>query len=147
MLNAHEIQHSPSRIRMTITPDDSARLRHVGIVLLTNLAGLTTTTLLHGNAVTSYPVDVLTQLYCLTSVYRHWGLKSHPTLAIFILIILSFTATTIYWAAWMAAVAIQICSVLVKNGGMELSEKMALSNAAAAKPDLILMSLNPFMVL
>ncbi|KAF8233304.1 hypothetical protein L208DRAFT_1395954 [Tricholoma matsutake] len=75
----------------------------------------------------------------------HWGLKSHPTLAIFILIILSFTATTIYWAAWMAYVTIRMCSVFVKNAGMELSEKMALSNAAAAKLYLFELYLIPFM--
>ncbi|KAF8239185.1 hypothetical protein L208DRAFT_1386430 [Tricholoma matsutake] len=79
-----------------------------------------------------------------TTLFVHRGLKSHPTLAIFILIILSFTATTIYWAAWMASVAIQICLVLVKNVGMELSEKMALSNAATAKLYLIELYLSPF---
>ncbi|KAF8230508.1 hypothetical protein L208DRAFT_1400478 [Tricholoma matsutake] len=73
------------------------------------------------------------------------GLKSHPTLAIFILIILSFTAATIDWAAGMALVTIQICSVLVRNVGMELSEKMALSYAAAAKLCLIDVYLAPFL--
>ncbi|KAF8222551.1 hypothetical protein L208DRAFT_1413272 [Tricholoma matsutake] len=73
------------------------------------------------------------------------GLKSYPTLAIFILIILSFTATTICWAAWMAFVTIQMCSLLVKNVGMELSEKMALSDAATAKLYLINLYLTSFM--
>ncbi|KAF8235478.1 hypothetical protein L208DRAFT_1392319 [Tricholoma matsutake] len=75
----------------------------------------------------------------------HQGLKSHPTLAIFILIILSFTVTTICWAAHMAFVTIQICSVLVKNVGMELSEKMALFKAATAKLYLTEVYLTPFM--
>ncbi|KAF8232235.1 hypothetical protein L208DRAFT_1397642 [Tricholoma matsutake] len=75
----------------------------------------------------------------------HQGLKSHPTLAIFILIILSFTVTTMNWAACMAAVTIQICSVLVRNVGMELSEKMALSNTAITKLDFINLELPSFM--
>ncbi|KAF8230478.1 hypothetical protein L208DRAFT_1400424 [Tricholoma matsutake] len=141
MLNVHEIQYCPppSSISMTITPDDSARLQHEGIALLTNLARLTTTTLLHGIFIMVFSIAVHTTL--------RRGLKSHPTLAIFILIILSFTGTTIYWAAYLAFIAIQICSVLVKNVGMELSEKMALLKAATAKLYLTEVYLTPFMVL
>ena len=73
----------------------------------------------------------------LTSVYRRRGLKSRPTLAMFILIIIGFTLATLYWAASIAAAAIQIRSVLVQNVGMELSEKLALANAAIVKPVLI----------
>jgi hypothetical protein len=47
---------------MTVTPDDSARLQHMGIVLLTNLAQISTFTLLYGNDATIYPVDALTPL-------------------------------------------------------------------------------------
>jgi hypothetical protein len=83
----------------------------------------------------------------LTCVYRCRGLRYHPTLAIFILIILSFTGATIYWAAWVAFVTIQIRSAFVKNIGMEVSEKMALSDAATTMPLLIEMFLSPFMVL
>lgn len=82
----------------------------------------------------------------LTSVYRHRGLKSRPTLVIFILIILSFTAANIYWAVWMASLIIQFRWVLVKNVGMELSKKFALANVASAKPELVEMYLEPFMV-
>ncbi|KAF8240294.1 hypothetical protein L208DRAFT_811694 [Tricholoma matsutake] len=112
-----------------------ARLRHVGITLLTNLARLTTTTLLHGIFIMVFSIAVHTTL--------HRGLKSHATLAIFILIILSFTEATIFWAAKMAFGTIQMCSVLVKNVGMELSEKMALSSAATAKLVLIEIYLSP----
>jgi hypothetical protein len=55
----------------------------------------------------------------------------------FILIIINFTLATMYWTAWMALFVIQIRSVLVKNVGMKLSEKMALSRAASSKPILI----------
>ena len=37
---------------MTVTPDDSIRLRHLGIVLLSNLTKAATFTLLYGNDVT-----------------------------------------------------------------------------------------------
>jgi hypothetical protein len=47
---------------MTVTPDDSARLRALGMSLLDILATLATITLLHGNDITIYPVDALTQL-------------------------------------------------------------------------------------
>ncbi|KAF8233462.1 hypothetical protein L208DRAFT_1395715, partial [Tricholoma matsutake] len=110
---------------MTITPDDSARLQHVGVILLTNLATLITITLLQGIFIMVFSIAVHTTL--------HRGLTSRPTLAIFILIILSFTVAIIYWAVLMATVTIQICSVFVKNVGMELSEKMALSNTATTK--------------
>jgi hypothetical protein len=82
----------------------------------------------------------------LTSVYRRRGLKSRPTLAMFILIILSFAGGTMYWATWMAGVAILIRWVLVKNVGMTLAEKMALANAAATKSELIQTSLIPILV-
>jgi hypothetical protein len=42
---------------MTVTPDDSARLQYMGIVLLNNLVELSVITLLHGNDATIYPVD------------------------------------------------------------------------------------------
>lgn len=45
---------------MTVTPDDSTRLQHLGIVILTNLANLSTLTLLHGNEAKIYAVDALT---------------------------------------------------------------------------------------
>ena len=83
----------------------------------------------------------------LTSIYRCCGLKSHPTLAIFILIILSFTGATIYWATWTAVLAIQIRWIFVKNYGMELPEKMALTNAAIAKLTLVQQFVTPFLVL
>jgi len=66
---------------------------------------------------------------------------------VFILITLTFTGATIFWALWMASVAIQIRLVLVENVGMELSEKFALTNAAMAKLGLIQRFLNPLMVL
>lgn len=65
----------------------------------------------------------------------------------FILIIISFTGATINWAAWMAAVILQIRMPLVRNVGMELSEKIALTNAATIKPDLIQLFLTRLMVL
>lgn len=83
----------------------------------------------------------------LTSVYRRQGLKSRPRLAIFILIILNFVGATIYWVAWMADNVIKIRSVLVDNIGMELTQKMALSDAATAKLLLIELYLGPFTVL
>ena len=64
----------------------------------------------------------------------------------FILIILSFTFSTIYWAAWVASLSIEIRWALVKNVGMELSEKRALTDAAMAKPMLIEIIFVPFMV-
>jgi hypothetical protein len=82
----------------------------------------------------------------LTFVYRRRGLKSRPTLAIFILISISFTLATIYWAALMATLQIQIRSVLVKNVGMELSDKIAIANAAMAKPVLIQLFCDSFLV-
>ena len=82
----------------------------------------------------------------LTPVCRRRGLKYRPTLAIFILIILSFTFATIYWAAWVASLSIEIRWALVKNVGMELSEKRALTDAALAKPRLIQAIFVPFMV-
>ena len=45
---------------MTVTPDDSALLQHLGISLLLNLAELLTLTLLYGKDVTIYLVDALT---------------------------------------------------------------------------------------
>ena len=82
----------------------------------------------------------------LTRVCRRRGLKYRPTLAVFILIILSFTFATIYWATWVAFLSIEIRWALVKNVGMELSEKWALTDAALAKPTLIQIILLPFMV-
>ena len=46
---------------MTVTPDDSARLQHAGIVLLTNLGSVLTVTLLHGNDII-YLANALIQL-------------------------------------------------------------------------------------
>ena len=82
----------------------------------------------------------------LTPVCRRRGLKYRPALAIFILIILSFTFATIYWASWVAFLSIEIRWALVKNVGMELSEKRALTDAALVKPMLIQMIFFPFMV-
>ena len=82
----------------------------------------------------------------LTSVHRRRGLTSRPTVAMFILISISFTLSTIYLAAYMASFAIQIRSVLVNNIGMELSEKIALASAAIAKPEVIQLFSFPFMV-
>ena len=82
----------------------------------------------------------------LTPVGRRRGLKYGPTLAIFILIILSFTFATIHWATWVAFLSIQIRWALVKNVGMELSERRALTDAALAKPMLIQALVFPFMV-
>jgi hypothetical protein len=45
---------------MTVTPDDSVRLQHVGITLLANLTFTATLTLLLGNDVTMCPVNALT---------------------------------------------------------------------------------------
>lgn len=83
----------------------------------------------------------------LTSYYRHRGLRSCPTLVIFILIIIGFTGATIHWATYMAGVAIRIHLSLVKNIGMELSEKFAPANAAIAKLKTIQAFIDPFMVL
>jgi hypothetical protein len=83
----------------------------------------------------------------LTFVYRRRGLKSRPTLAIFILIILSFTGATICWAMWIAGLAIQIRWTLVKNNGMDLYEKMALSNAAMIKLGFVQFFFASFLVL
>jgi hypothetical protein len=83
----------------------------------------------------------------LNSVFRCRGLKSRPTLAIFILIILSFTMATIYWAVWMASITIHIRLTLVENISMELSERTALTNAALAKPILIEQFVTRFTVL
>jgi hypothetical protein len=82
----------------------------------------------------------------LTSISRRRGLKSRPTLMMFILVIISFTSATIYWAAWMASVAIQIRLALVENIDMALSERFALANAAITKPVLIQIFLDCFMV-
>jgi hypothetical protein len=82
----------------------------------------------------------------LTSVCRRRGLKSRPTLVMFILNVLSFIAATIYWTAWIAAVIIKIRLVLVTNDGMELAEKNALASAAIAKPDLLEIFFMPFVV-
>ncbi|KAF8223475.1 hypothetical protein L208DRAFT_1411759 [Tricholoma matsutake] len=122
---------------MTVTPDDSARLWDWGIMSLLNLTNFSTITLLHGMFIMVFSIAVYTTL--------HRGLKSRPTLVIFILIILSFTAANIYWAVWMASLIIQFRWVLVKNVGMELSKKFALANVASAKPELVEMYLEPFM--
>ena len=45
---------------MTVTLDDSALLRLMGIVLLTNISSLSAITLLHGNDITIYPANALT---------------------------------------------------------------------------------------
>ena len=65
---------------------------------------------------------------------------------IFILIILGFTAANIYWAVWMAGFVINLRWSLLKNVGMELSERFALANAASAGLGLAQMYLEPFMV-
>ena len=49
-----------------MTPDDTALLQYIGLVLLTNLSALSILTLLHGNDATIYPVDALTQFQPLT---------------------------------------------------------------------------------
>jgi hypothetical protein len=65
----------------------------------------------------------------------------------FILTTLSFTLATIYWAVWMAAVTIQIHWTFVKNIGMDLVDRKALSDAAITTLNLIQFYLRPFMVL
>ena len=82
----------------------------------------------------------------LTSIWRQQGLKSHPALEIFILILLSFAGATTYWASSMVYYTIQIHSVLMKNIGMELSEKFALANAATEVMALIQTVSDPFVV-
>ena len=47
---------------MTVTPDDSARLRDLGISTLLDLTNFSTITLLHGNDAAIYPVDSLNPL-------------------------------------------------------------------------------------
>ena len=84
-----------------------------------------------------YTADFTEGLTSAVTVYRRRGLKSRPTLAIFVLIIISFTIATMYWAAWMAGFVIQIRSLLVKNVGMELTEKIVLSNVATEKPEVV----------
>ena len=64
----------------------------------------------------------------------------------FILIIFSFTVATLYWATTMAFVTIQIRMALVDNVGMELPEKVALTNAATAKLKVIQQLSDPVMV-
>ena len=81
----------------------------------------------------------------LTYGYRHRAHKSRATLAIFILIIFNFIGTTIYWAACIAYVTIQIRWSLVKNVGVGLS-KTILINAATAKPFLMELFFQPFLV-
>jgi hypothetical protein len=68
-------------------------------------------------------------------------------LAMFILIVLSFTLATTHWAAWMAAVTVQIRLPLVTSVGMDLSERMALADAGTATPVLIQIYVSPCMVL
>jgi len=114
---------------MTVTLDDSERLHRVGISILHDLAFFSTLTLLHGVFIMVFSIAVYTTL--------RRGLKSRQTLAIFILIIICFTSATLYWATWMAAIAIQIRTALVQNVGVALSEKLALANAAIIKPVLI----------
>ena len=82
----------------------------------------------------------------LTCVLRRRGLRSRPTLAMFIIIIFSFTMATLYWATTIAFVTIQIRMALVDNVGMELSKKMALTNAATAKLTVIQQLSDPVMV-
>jgi hypothetical protein len=54
---------------------------------------------------------------------------------------------TLYWAAGIAFFTIQIRLMLVKNIGMELSEKFALVNVATTTPAMIQIIIFPFMVL
>jgi hypothetical protein len=63
----------------------------------------------------------------------------------FILIILSFTMATICWVVLMASITTQIRLALVENISMELSERIALINAALARPELIVHFLIPFL--
>jgi hypothetical protein len=50
------------------------------------------------------------------------------------LIILSFTGATIYWAAWMAIITFRIRLMLVKNISVEFSERFVLTGAATVIP-------------
>lgn len=52
---------------MTVTPDDSARLRHVGVLLLSNLTSFSALTLLHGNDDIGDLLNALTRLWCIHS--------------------------------------------------------------------------------
>ena len=82
----------------------------------------------------------------LTSICRRRGLKSRPTLAIFILILLSFAGATICWASYVAFCTIPIRAALVKNVGMELSERLALANAATEMASVALAIFSLFVV-
>jgi hypothetical protein len=64
----------------------------------------------------------------LTYVHRRRGLTSRATQAMFVLILSSFALITIYWAAWLAYVVIQVRLVLVDNVGMPLAQKIVLVN-------------------
>ena len=46
---------------MAMTPDDTALLQYIGVLLLNKLSALSTLTLLHDTDATIYPVDALTQ--------------------------------------------------------------------------------------
>ena len=65
----------------------------------------------------------------------------------FILLVLNFTLATISLATWIACTAINIRSFLVENVGMELIEKVAVTDAATATPTLIQVFCAPITVL
>jgi len=65
----------------------------------------------------------------------------------FILILIKFVLSTLYWAAWMAASVIQVHSVLVTNIDMLLCENRNLTNEAVYLPQLVLVYLGSFQVL
>jgi len=109
---------------------DSTKLRHLGIVLLDNLAFFSTITLLYGVFI------LLFSIAAYTTIRR--GFTSRATQAMFLLIVINFLLNTIYWADWMSVVAILIRTALVKDVGMSLDEKFALTNLAMNKPTLVI---------
>ncbi|RDB20268.1 hypothetical protein Hypma_012688 [Hypsizygus marmoreus] len=95
-------------------------LQYLGTTILQNFACATTATLLHGIYVLLFSIST-------ASIIRR-GLWSHAKQAMLLLSAISFAIATIFWAAYTAALTIQVRSVLVDSPELSLQEKFRLSN-------------------
>ncbi|RDB18527.1 hypothetical protein Hypma_000239 [Hypsizygus marmoreus] len=112
--------YSPSSQARNMASQQIAALQHLGLVLFANYSIATSLALLHGAFILLFFISV-------ASVIRR-GLGSRLTQLMLSLTIISFAAATVYWAATIAAVAVQIRSTLVNDPDTPITEKLRRSD-------------------
>lgn len=115
---------------IAMTPSEAQTVQDIGISLLIDVVTLTCLTFLYG----TFTILASVALY----IIRRNGLGTRSNLTMFLLTILMFALSTVYWGTFVAEVTREISDILIRNPAEPLDNKIQANGSwSFSVPDVI----------